>query len=153
MAFHNLTNAVVARQLLAPVVLTGTGAYVETTNRLDMRGGEFCTVIVSLGAIQASTTVDLKLVQSNASTSGTTKDLGTVAFTQIAAAGGNAKLYAAEIRTGLLDSANGFFWLSVQHKITNTNTCAAAIDAYLTGNRTLPASNGFTQQVTAFTAN
>lgn len=152
MANHNLTSAAVFKQLLAPVVLTGSGSFVETTNRVDVRGGEFVTVIVDLGAIQATTTVDVKLVQSDAATSGNTKDLGTVAFTQIATAGA-AKLYAFEVSTRQLDSANGYFWLSAQHKVTSTNTCAAAITALVTSQRVLPATTGLTQTVTLFTTN
>lgn len=153
MANHNLTKAAVFKQLLVPVVLTGSGSYTETTNRIDVRGAEFATVIVELGAVQAATTVDAKLSQSNAASSGTTKDVGTVALTQIAAAGGASKFYAFEISTRQLDSANGFYWLSVSHKITNTNTSATSVLAILTSERVLPVTNGATETVTLFTTN
>jgi len=153
MAIKNLTSGAVFAQLTVPAVVTGTGSFVETTNRVDVRGEEFATVLVAVGAMAASTTLDAKLTQSNAATSGTSKDLGTVALTQVLTASGASKVYAFEIRTTQLDSANGFYWLSLSHKITNTNTTALDVIAILTSARTAPVTSGLTQTVTLFTTN
>jgi len=152
MAFHNLTRSAAFSQLLVAQTITGSGAYVETS-RVDLRGAEFITVLVDVGAIAAATNVDVKLCQSNASSSGTTKDITNAALTTFTDAAGGSKLYAIEIRAGQVDSANGFYWLSAKYQATNTKTVAVGIVAILIGERIAPPTSGLTQNVNLFTTN
>lgn len=152
MAFHNLTKAAVFAQLLVPQTITGSGSYVESS-RVDVRGSEYTTVLVSVGAMAGTTTADVKLSQSNASSSGTTKDITGAALTSFTDAAGASKVYAFEVKNSLLDHANGFYWLSASYKASNTKTVAIDIVAIETSERVLPTTNGATETISLFTAN
>ncbi|WP_054537116.1 hypothetical protein [Herpetosiphon geysericola] len=106
---HNLTQDVRIDQALPPA---SRAAGTVTSTYLSMDGHEMVTALLSVGAITASGTIDMKLVQAT-DTSGTgSKDIAGASLVQIADTGG-AKMYAIDFRGDLLDHTNGFTCVAV----------------------------------------
>ncbi len=140
---HNLTQDVRFDQVLAPAS-RGAGAVTGATY-LSMDGHESAVALLDVGAIVATGTINLKVVQATDAVGTGSKDMADAVLVQIADTGGS-KLYAIEFRADTLDHNNGFVYVSV-----TLTTAAAANIAGVTlmryrGRRTSAAA-GLTQRV------
>jgi len=93
-----------------------------TAARIPMSGHSRVVVMAFTGLIAASGTLDLKVEQANALTSGTVKAITGKAITQLTDTGDN-KVLMIEILSSELDVSNGFNWLVV----TATPATAASL--------------------------
>lgn len=120
---HTLTDSVDFSQLLAPAS-RGAGAATGTTY-IDMRGYEGGVVIIDVGALGSSATLDGALKQATAAAGTGTKAISGASIVQLtqASSDGSNNLYAIEFRTTQLDLANGFYFV----QITGTVGTAASI--------------------------
>lgn len=145
---HTLTENVVFKQLLAPQTITGTGAFVNAGTRESVAGAESIVVLIDVGNADASTTLDFKLVQADAASSGNVKDLTGAALAQINDSTGENKLYGIEVKADQFDWKNGFTFVTGAYNITNTKTVPLAITSIKHSLREAPAAaNGLTQTV------
>jgi hypothetical protein len=125
---HLLTETAAFSQQLAPQQVTGSGAFVESGGaRVSMAAFEHVVFLVEVGAIAAATNLDVKVIQANAASSGTTKDVTGAALVTVTDAAGQNKLYAIEVKADQLDQANGFAWLNVSYQATNTKTVQMSV--------------------------
>ncbi len=147
MALHVLSDGAVYSQQIAPQSITGDGAYHEAAGA-RVAAGSFETVqfLIELGALVAADTVDVKVIQANAASAGTSKDLTNAALAQVATAGANL-LYSIEVNLLMCDVANGFLWVNVSYSIANTKASLISCTAIGYGARKLPTVNGLTQAV------
>lgn len=139
---HNLTQDVRIDQALAPA---SRSAGTVTSSYLSMDGHGMVAALLSVGAITATGTIDMKLVQAT-DTSGTgSKDVSGAALVQIADTGGS-KSYAIELNSDLLDHTNGFTCIAV---VLTTATAANVSSVTLLRYRGRRGSNagGLTQRV------
>lgn len=144
---HLLTENAIFSQQLVPQSITGTGAYVEAAGaRIQVGQAEYIAFLVEVGAMAATSTLDAKVIQSNAATAGTSKDVVGAALTQIQAATGANKVYAIEVKADQLDQAGGFYWLNVQYRGSNTHAIMLSVIAVQTRVRG-PVTSGLTEAV------
>lgn len=148
MAVRNLTDGAAFKQLIVPQSIAGDGAAHEGASRIKGGDGETVTFLVEVGAMDAASTLDFKVIQADAATAGNTKDVTSAALTQVAAASGASKVYAVEVRCdAALDSANGYKWLGISYTVTNAKNVLLSVLAVNFLMRRLPATNGLTQAV------
>lgn len=90
-------------------------------------------VLLLVGTMTATATLDMTVKQATLVTAGLTKNIlnkagGTLGFTQILAASGGSKAYVVEFRTGALDPA--YPWIDV---VVTPATAAVIFGAYVLG--------------------
>lgn len=145
---HTLTENTVFKQLLAPSTVVGTDAFVNAGTRESIVGAENVVVLIDVGNCDASTTLDFKVVQADAASGGTVKDLTGAALAQISDSTGENKLYGVEVKADQFDWKNGFVFFTVAYNITNTKNAPLAITSIKHNLRDAPAAaNGLTQTV------
>lgn len=143
----NFTVNSVFTQVLAPQSVAGTGSAAAPSTRVDTVGAESFTLLVSLGEIDAATTIALKLTQSDAASSGNTKDIDGAELVNVVTAGKNAQ-YAITVNADQLDAANGYRYVGASYTITNAKNVLVSLVGVSSNLRTAPAaSSGLTQNV------
>ncbi len=145
---HTLTENTVFKQLLAPQIVAGTGAYVNAGTRESITCAENAVVLIDVGNCDASTQLDFKIVQADAASGGNTKDLTGAALAQIDDATGENKLYGIEVKADQFDWKNGYTFFTVAYRVTNAKNAPMSITGIKHNLREAPAANnGLTQSV------
>lgn len=103
----------------------------QETNRVKADGHEKFVAKMHVGAIAASGTLDFKLRQHNAASSGTSKDITGKVITQLTQAGSDSnKIRIIELDVTELDIANGYLWISA---LATPATAASILNVELVG--------------------
>lgn len=144
---HMLVENAIFSQQLVPQSITGNASYVEAAGaRIQVGQGEFITFLVEVGAMAASSTLDVRIIQANAASSGTSKVVTGAALTQIPVATGASKVYAIEVKADQLDQAGGYNWVNAQYNGSNTHAILLSIMAIQHKVRG-PVTSGLTEAV------
>lgn len=145
-ANHTLTDSVDFTQLLPPAS-RNAGAATGTTYA-DMAGFEGGVVLIDVGALGSSATLDVQVKQATDSSGTSSKALTGAALTQLTQASndGSNKLYAIEFRSTQLDLNNGFRFVQVTVTVATAACVYSAILIRHRG-RLYPVVTSLTQQV------
>jgi len=142
----NLTVNSAFGQLLTTQSVAGSGS-AAATSRFDVAGAETVTILLALGEVDAATTITFKLTQSDAASSGNTKDIDEAALTSVVTAGKNS-LYAITVNANQLDATNGYRYVGASYTITNAKNVLMSVVAISSRLRSAPpASSGLAQNV------
>jgi hypothetical protein len=143
---HSLSDSVDFSQLLAPASRGAGGA--TGAVYIDMRGYDGGVVIIDVGALGASATLDGALKQATSSAGAGTKAISGATITQLTQAtndGSNA-LYGIEFRTTQLDLANGFYFVQITGTVATAASLFSALLVRFRG-RTHVATSSLVQRV------
>lgn len=101
----------------------------QNTARFAVGAYRRFVVILMVGAITSTGTLDIDIEQSNAASGGTTKNVDGKSITQLTQASGDSnKIVAIEIRSEELDVNNGFAWLNVElTPLTAASICGVLV--------------------------
>lgn len=111
------------------VVYPASYTTAQTTARVKCDGHTHYVARMIVGAVAASGTLDFKLQQHNAASSGTTKDITGKAITQLTASDAD-KVRVIELDVPELDTNNGFLWISA---VATPATAASILSVEIIG--------------------